>query len=357
MKIVLALGLVCSVASAEPVNLVTHAPMTFAVSSTVDSATFLPDHLIDGVRTTAWNSAAGDTRAWIAFRVPADAHVTAIKMTVGFTARNWFEQNLRIAKVTVEHGGKTTPAQLNPNSTELQSIALDGDGGDYTIHVTSTVPGTNKAWDEVIVSELEVWGTSSQIAKQKPRVIIGSLDIDCVHALWPKARGGRIGKEAVRSVTYSDPLCVIDRGEGKSRDHTTTIALMRGTAVADKLEQSLSEEQSLTSDAFVLGGESALLVTEASDHQGEMTAANQATHTLYRIASGKLLPVFSYDTHSQGVEQWSENHSCDLAVGAPGKPLPALVLTCTDAGSSAEGTPSPTTKSVTKLRWTGAHYE
>ncbi len=358
MNSVVAMLLLCSTAAADPVNLLTHAPTTIAVSSTVDSAAFLPEHLVDGDRSTAWNSAAGDRNAWIAFRVPADAHVTAIKMTVGFTARDWFKQNLRIDKVKIEHDGKTTTAKLDPDSKELQTIALDSSGGDYTISIASTVPGTNKDWDEVVVSELEVWGTSSGSTTQKPRVIIGSLDVDCVHALWPKAKGGRIAKAAVRSVAFADPICLIDVGEGKSEQHTTTLALMHGNAVADKLEKSFgTAEQHLVTEPFALGSEPALLVAEENNHYGEMTVNETATHTLYRIASGKLVAVASYETHSQAVEQAGEGHTCTLTVGAPGKSLPELVLACEDAGSSADGTPAPTKKSVTKLRWNGTRYE
>jgi hypothetical protein len=358
MKAVVSMVMLSSTASADPVNLVTHAPMTIAVSSTVDSATFLPEHLIDGDRSTAWNSAAGDGNAWIAFRVPADAHVTAIKMTVGFTAHDWFKQNLRIDKVTIKHAGKATKAKLDPDSKELQTIALDDSGGDYTIAIASTVPGTNKDWNEVVVSELEVWGTSAESTTQKPRVIIGSLDVDCVHALWPKAKGGRIAKAAVRSVTFSDPTCVIDRGEGKSEEHVTTLALMHGDAVADKLEKSFSTaDQHLAIESFALGSEPALLVAEEDNHYGEMTVDAKATHTLYRIASGKLVAVASYKTHSQSVEQWGEGHDCTLTVGVAGKSLPELVLACEDAGSSAEGTSAPTKKYVTKLHWNGTRYE
>jgi hypothetical protein len=67
------------------VNLLVSAPTTVAVSSTVDNAKIVPAHLVDGKLDTAWNSRTGDlVGAWVAVRVPKEAHVTSIKLTAGF---------------------------------------------------------------------------------------------------------------------------------------------------------------------------------------------------------------------------------------------------------------------------------
>jgi hypothetical protein len=68
------------------VNLFTTVPTAVAVSSTVESNTILPAHLVDGKLDTAWNSHTGElVGAWIGARLPADVHVDTIKLTVGFT--------------------------------------------------------------------------------------------------------------------------------------------------------------------------------------------------------------------------------------------------------------------------------
>ena len=67
------------------VNLLVSAPSAVAVSSVEAGGRFPAANLVDGDPKTAWNSRAGElTGAWLAFRVPADARVTSIKLTAGF---------------------------------------------------------------------------------------------------------------------------------------------------------------------------------------------------------------------------------------------------------------------------------
>ncbi|MFT3698032.1 MAG: hypothetical protein QM831_33130 [Kofleriaceae bacterium] len=336
------------------VNLLTHAPATVAVSSTVDSKKFLPEHIVDGKKDTAWNSAPGDTHAWIRFRVPANAHVEDIKLTVGFTKGHWFEQNLRIEKVSVRHNGKTTPATLDPKSTELQTIAVDSDGGDYEIAIDQTMPGTNKDWNEIVVSELEVWGSvpNPVEAATPPRVIVGSLDIDCPGAL--KLKGG------ILSASYADSLCIVVQGEKRKEraEHTTTIAWIVGDHVADKISHTFGgDEGHYEVDDFKLGDERALLIGQRELYSGEMTFSERSEYTLYRVNRGRFDPIAAYDQTGQGAEMFGETHKCTLAVGKPGKPMPELVLTCVDEKSGFEAKDNTKSTNVMKLKWKGTAYD
>ena len=73
-------------AAPQPVELLHAVPSTVAVSSTVDNAAILPEHLVDRDLATAWNSRTGDTAgAWIAVRVPREVRVDQIRMSAGFT--------------------------------------------------------------------------------------------------------------------------------------------------------------------------------------------------------------------------------------------------------------------------------
>jgi hypothetical protein len=98
-----------STAYADDVNLLVSTPTTVAVSSTVANAAILPDHLVDGKLSTAWNSQTGELAgAWIAVRVPADARVKTIKLTAGFSHKDkkqdWFTMNPRITAPPPENG-------------------------------------------------------------------------------------------------------------------------------------------------------------------------------------------------------------------------------------------------------------
>lgn len=129
------------------VELLHRAGAKVTVSSVVVNPKIHPGDLIDGDRGTAWNSRTGELDgAWIAFRVPAGAHVTRIAMTVGFTGKgpegDYFVMNRRIREVRVTRDGdKPRRFVLDPASRELQSLPVDGPAGDYRIEVVATVPG------------------------------------------------------------------------------------------------------------------------------------------------------------------------------------------------------------------------
>ena len=156
-----------------------------AVSSTVDNPHDFPEHLIDRDPDTAWNSRTGDLAGFILFRIPKDAHVDRIRITAGFDhvgkdGRDLFTANHRIKRVRIARDGLTLKeVALDVKRRDLQSIAIDSPGGDYQISVLETVAGSNTAWRELVVSELEVLGDPgvARLAKaHTPRVRVGALD-------------------------------------------------------------------------------------------------------------------------------------------------------------------------------------
>jgi hypothetical protein len=160
---------------------------TVAVSSMVANNTIYPSDLVDGKLSTAWNSQTGDLQgAWLAFRVPAAAHVTRIRMTAGFAnihgSEDWFTMNYRIKTVRVLRlgvDGDFARHTFDPDNRGLQDIRIDGPGGDFKIEVVDVIPGTKKNWREICVSELQVWGTlPANMARRHdiPDVAVGSLD-------------------------------------------------------------------------------------------------------------------------------------------------------------------------------------
>jgi hypothetical protein len=198
--------------AARPVNLLTAEPTIVAVSSTVANAAIVPAHLVDGDLGTAWNSRTGELQgAWIGARVPADARVTAIRMTVGFTRTDpklgdLFTMNPRIRKVRVlRDGAPIAERTFDLAVRTLQDIPIDRPGGEYRIEVVEVVPGTKLSWREVCVSELEIWGTPGASApppqgKSDARVVrVGSFDPppaissdDCIATVFPTARAGTV---------------------------------------------------------------------------------------------------------------------------------------------------------------------
>lgn len=185
----LALGAPTAWAEDAPrVNLLTSAPSTIAVSSTVDNVKIRPEHIADGKLDSAWNSATGQIiGAWVAVRVPAGARIKQIKLTPGFAAvdkrhGDLFTKNARIKKLRLHHAGRAIKdVTLDPAKRGLQTIDVDVSGGDLRLEVIEAEPGSKKTWREACISELEVWGTlpAGTVApakKLKPAVRLGSLD-------------------------------------------------------------------------------------------------------------------------------------------------------------------------------------
>lgn len=178
------------VADAEPppdnpiVDLLHTIDCTVAVSSKVDNPRDYPEHLVDGKLETAWNGKTGDLHGWIALRIPKRASVARIELTAGFDKvgkdGDLFTMNHRIARVRISREGAVLKdATLDVDKRGLQAIDLDAPGGDFTIDVLETVPGTQKKWRELTVSELRVWGRTGGAPENPahmPKMAIGSLD-------------------------------------------------------------------------------------------------------------------------------------------------------------------------------------
>ena len=178
-------------------------PLAFAVSSQVDNPRKSPADLIDGSLATAWNSRTGQlVGSWIAVRVPAEARVTALRMTVGATADataagDPFTMNHRISRVRLSRNGEVlAELELDPDlrtPQELPTGTAGGvAGGDFKLEVLATVPGSKKFWREICVSELDVLGTAPPTPGDHPSTIaIGALDaepeLDDALALAPMA--------------------------------------------------------------------------------------------------------------------------------------------------------------------------
>ncbi len=177
-------------AGAPLVDLLHSIACTVAVSSKVDNPKDFPEHLVDGKAETAWNSKTGDLHGFIAFRVPAVARVRRVELTAGFDkvgpSGDLFTKNHRITKVRLTREGKLVKeADLDPNLRGLQGFDVDEAGGDFKLEVLTTLPGTEKKWQELSVSELRVLGDTGG-APEKPEHIpamaIGSLEGVPAHA-------------------------------------------------------------------------------------------------------------------------------------------------------------------------------
>ncbi len=167
------------------VDLLHWSPAGVAVSSNVDNPRDYPEHLVDGKAETAWNGKTGDLNATITFQVPNEAWVRQIEISAGFDKKgpkgDFFTMNHRITRVKVwrEEAARKIAIgdfELDPNERLPQPLKVDGPGGLYTIDILETVPGTNKAWKELVVSELHVMGDPGPkklAAARMPTVIVG----------------------------------------------------------------------------------------------------------------------------------------------------------------------------------------
>ena len=90
-----------------------------------------------------------------------------------------FTANHRITKIAVSRDGqKLKEASLDPTKRGLQSIAIDGPGGDYRIDVLETLPGSRKDWKELTVSELKVVGRPGKERRRGGEALRGAR-LDC----------------------------------------------------------------------------------------------------------------------------------------------------------------------------------
>ncbi len=142
-------------------NLLHYTNAEITLSSRVDNPRDYPEHLVDGKPQTAWNGKTGDKNAWIEVKLAPEVHVESLAITAGFDKGALFEQNLRITKLRVERNGEwLLDAPLDPMLRAPQRIRVDRPGGTFKLTVMDTVRGTNPGWQEIVVSELMVFGTA-----------------------------------------------------------------------------------------------------------------------------------------------------------------------------------------------------
>jgi hypothetical protein len=159
-----------------------------AVSSRVRNPRDLPEHLVDHKPGTAWNGRTDDlVGGWISFRVPKDARVSHVLLTVGFdrvstkNGEDLFTANYRIKRVRVLlDGAVLREVDLDPSVRAPQRIDIARGGGTYRIEVLAVEPGAHAGWRELVVSELAVMGTPGKYSykPRAPMVNIGNLDED-----------------------------------------------------------------------------------------------------------------------------------------------------------------------------------
>lgn len=356
----------CGVAYADDINLLTNTPTTVAVSSSVANAAIVPDHIADGKLSTAWNSKTGELAgAWVAVRVPADAKVKAIKLTAGFAHKDkkndLFTMNHRIKRVRITHAGKSTEHALDVENRGLQTIAVDLAGGDIEIRIVDVVPGSKPSWKEAAISELEVWGTVPKAVKSRPAFRIGGLDTaatltreQCVKALFPDARGGRIGPNKddevvldVQIVPVSEQLvvCAIDH---KAKDGTLVThahaVVKRGTrsAVVGTMLEPSAEHTENKAEASGTGSrikidpiqltstETGVIVHVTETSHGPMHSGRETDSKLYRVNATGFVEVLAWKSRmSQG--EADSGDECELEYPAPGKYMASRVtLVCTE---------------------------
>jgi len=156
------------------------------VSSKVQNPHDFAEHIADGKLDTAWNGKTGDlVGGWIGFRVPQEARVRLIEITVGYVAKSkkgedLFDMNHRISKVRLSRDGVAIKEhELDPDSRTFQKIPLDQPGGDFKIEVLAVKPGSKKEWRELVVSEIKVFGIAGPAKRADPsvpRVMVGGFD-------------------------------------------------------------------------------------------------------------------------------------------------------------------------------------
>ncbi len=161
------------------VNLLEVVPSQVVVSTSTGHARRGPARMLDGRLETAWNSASGDLRGWIAVAIPSDARVDRIELIGGFVrnerGRELWSQNHRITELEVRKDGVVLGRHtLDPDSQAFQAIPIESTGGVFELHVVDTAPGSRRTFSEVCVTELRVMGTPGA-ARGRVQPRIGSL--------------------------------------------------------------------------------------------------------------------------------------------------------------------------------------
>ena len=365
-------------------------PTAVAVSSTVDNARITPGQLIDGKLDTAWNSATGEANPWIAVRIPAGAHVRAVKMTVGFTAvdkklGDLFTENIRIQKVALSRDGKRLLEKtLDIESRELQTLELAAGGGDYRIDVLATVPGTKKTWKEVAISELEVWGTpapADPAAKKGPPLVVRIGDLDAKAALGKAECSKALGAASTPVVGHDEvgvsdafTVCRRDTKETDGHDTTVTLALVdrRTKTLVNQLEPIvITNDGSMNTDGHELHGtvtlelkalstsEWGLVVRLDTSASGPMFSDDHSKQTWYRASNTGLHEILESESYNTGSES-GDSDTCTLTPFEAAASLPKqIVFECEHHIDPYPGdhTQHPSTKSRRdRYKWNGTEY-
>lgn len=354
------------------VNLLTSAPSTIAVSSTVDNVKIRPEHIADGTLDTAWNSATGQIiGAWVEIRVPTGARIKQLKLSPGFAyvdkrLGDLFTKNARIKILRLSHAGRPIKdITLDPTKRALQTIDVDLPGGDLRLEVLAAEPGSKKTWREACISELEVWGTLPvgtpvPAKKTKPAVRLGSLDAlpvlskaDCrASVLTPSTKIARasITVDQQLAVSSDVTICRFDREIADELDVTVDIAAVDrrtrkilGTVLTETIQRGEEPENEFTQNMGptqhadrvelrlvpLTRTESALLVEVIADQGAWFAGGGSTKATLYRVSPTGLTDIASWtSSHDKHVEG-GQSDECELVAPTVGTKLPTrLELTC-----------------------------
>ena len=155
------------------------------VSSEVENPTDMPDALVDGDPSKAWQSRTSDLKgAWVAFRVASDARIARIGIVPGVAqkteALDLFTANQRVTKVRLteyDSGKLLGEFPLDPTKPELQYIPVDLPGGAYKITVTGVLAGSKKSWRELPIGGFTIEGKPGSDAPGPVSVYVGPLGV------------------------------------------------------------------------------------------------------------------------------------------------------------------------------------
>jgi hypothetical protein len=314
------------------VDLLHSVACTVAVSSKVENPKDFPEHLVDGKAETAWNSKTGDLHGFIAFRTPKVARVRRVELTAGFdkvgAGGDLFTKNHRITRVRLTREGVLVKeADLDPEVRTLQGFDVDEAGGDFKLEVLATLPGSERKWQELTVSELRVLGFANG-APEKPEHIpamaIGSLDGVPPHT---------VGKGEPPAGPYASvkELCAAyDKVMGPLVD-----AAFPGDRYPGKIEgphcKPLADPKAASAAATVRGGPflaaELVIVHDASEESARLVLRTEKGYSLSKVT------LWSRYHNDPGCGHASEHSLEDakLVTGAGGRPSLIVRVLLTDA--------------------------
>ncbi len=213
----------------EPVDLLAAAPTAVAVSSAYHDRDTQVPRLFDGDMETAWNSRSDDlVGAWIEVRLPAEARVTGIALTSGFTKpggdTDLFTGNQRVKKVRIlRSGAEVATHDLDVDSRELQILPVEGEGGVWRIEIAEVLAGTKENWKEICISELKVMGhlEGAEPDTRFPRFAVGALPEEPAAANRDEVLGQlRLKTHQVITawIKHEDDMLLLEEGQPEGWD-------------------------------------------------------------------------------------------------------------------------------------------